>query len=246
MDNFDEFEFKPITEGLGFHKKTQRPKLDLGETLQGKTLPKAPAREGIGRASQFTKLGEEKIELYPQASSPQTNTQISPSQKVRGPSYQLNKTTFAEEEKVAPRSNFSKTAISVAIPSIFFDAIVVIGLTGLFLFATFLIAKVDPVTVVKMIPQEPMTTIGLVLLVFSVLQGYLLISRCFFSSTLGEWAFEIEVGTTAQQNLISYPFRVLLRSLITLATGIILLPLMSLIIGRDIAGRISGVSLYRG
>ena len=32
MDPFDEFEFKPLTEGLGFHKKAEQLKSDVKST----------------------------------------------------------------------------------------------------------------------------------------------------------------------------------------------------------------------
>ncbi len=252
MDNFDEFEFKPITEGLGFHKKTQKPKLDVSENLPGKTLPHAPRRSAdtLGRPSQFTKLGDEKVSLDHQPApqlgyqSPMQRPLNQPATKQNRPSFQMPTTqTFIEE----PRQRyFAKEAISVSLPSIFFDAVVVVGLTSLFLFAAFLVAKVDPLTVLHMLPQDPMTAVGLFVLVFSVIQGYLLIARSFFGSTLGEWAFEIEVGDRAEQESIAYPLRILLRSLVTTLTGLVLLPLISLITGEDVAGRISGVSLHRG
>ncbi len=252
MDNFDEFEFKPITEGLGFHKKNQKQKLDLSDTIRGKSMPSAP-----GTRSQFSKITEEKIapsanrnsqpSSRPQAPSAQPNLQ---QQRQRPqPQYRINQTEFVEEPRSAPQQQkrqFSKEEISVALPSIFFDSIVIVGLTGLFLFATFLIARVDPVNVIKMIPQDPMTALGVAVLVFSLIQGYLLVSRSFFGSTLGEWAFEIEVGTPEEQSSALYPIRILWRSALTTATGMVLLPLISILMGQDIAGKLSGINLYRG
>jgi len=236
LDNFDEFEFKPITEGLGFHNKTQKPKLDLSDTLYGKTLPSAPPKVRQEVKSQFTKLETERP-VRP-AVQPQQ-----PARSKKGPEYLINnKVDFVESTEV----NFAKREVPVDWLSIFFDSIVVLGLVGLFLFATFLIAKVEPLTVIKMIPHDPMTAAGMAVLTFSVIQGYLLISRSFFGSTLGEWAFEIEVGTVTDQESPLYPLRVVWRSFLIFFTGLIILPLLSLTMGYDVAGKISGVSLYRG
>jgi hypothetical protein len=255
VDNFDEFEFKPITEGLGFHKKNQKPKLDLSDTLKGKSMPNAPGSR-MGQ-SQFSKVAEEKIApgadpRSPQPTRPSTRSQTPAQQtnlqRPRQPQYQINQTEFIEEPKATPQSRrqFIKEEISVALPSIFFDSIVIVGLTGLFLFATFLIARVDPINVIKMIPNDPMTAMGVGVLVFSLIQGYLLVSRAFFGSTLGEWAFEIEVGTPEEQMSALYPIRILWRSALTTVTGLILLPLISLALGQDIGGKLSGINLYRG
>ena len=263
MDNFDEFEFKPITEGLGFHKKNQNQKVDLSETLRGKTLPNSP---GSRVNSQFSKIADEKLneKIAPGPSRNQqplrqpavgTQTPVSNNlQRQRSPpQYRINQTEFIEEPKTqqvgaqkTARGQFNKEEISVALPSIFFDSIVIVGLTGLFLFVTFLIAQVDPINVIRMIPHDPMTSLGAGVLVFSLIQGYLLVSRSFFGSTLGEWAFEVEVGTPDEQSSILYPFRVLWRSILTTLTGLVLLPLLSIVMGRDIGGSLSGVNLYRG
>lgn len=253
MDNFDEFEFKPITEGLGFHKKNQKQKLDLSDTLRGKTMPSAPGSRV--QQSQFSKVVEEKIAPTANIRSPQPSArQQAPSQQQTNlqrprsqPQYQINQTEFVEEAKATPqRRHLSKEEISVALPSIFFDSIVIVGLTGLFLFATFLIARVDPINVIRMVPNDPMTALGVGVLVFSLIQGYLLVSRAFFGSTLGEWAFDIEVGTQEEQMSALYPIRILWRSALTTITGLVLLPLISLVIGQDLAGRLSGLYLYRG
>jgi hypothetical protein len=43
----------------------------------------------------------------------------------------------------------------------------------------------------------------------------------------------------------SYPLKVAIRSLLNIVTGIVLLPLVSAMLGRDVAGQLSGVKLYR-
>ena len=49
MTDFDEFEFKPLTEGLGFHKKAEKIKTEiksasLARETTARAIPEAPPR----------------------------------------------------------------------------------------------------------------------------------------------------------------------------------------------------------
>ncbi len=90
-----------------------------------------------------------------------------------------------------------------------------------------------------------MTQISLGVLFVAVMQMYAIIARSFFGRTLGEWTFDLQIGRDEEQKLESYPLRIALRSLVTTVTGLVLLPILSLILGRDLAGWLSGVQLYR-
>ena len=79
----------------------------------------------------------------------------------------------------------------------------------------------------------------------AVLEMFLIISRSFFGRSLGEWTFDMQLGEDEQIEKASYPFQVLFRNLLILGTGFVLLPLLSLLTGKDIAGKLSGVRLYR-
>jgi hypothetical protein len=73
---------------------------------------------------------------------------------------------------------------------------------------------------------------------------YMVILRCFLGYTIGEWACDLRLGRPHQFVQPTYPIRVLLRFLLNLATGMITLPLLSLIVGQDLAGRWTGVALF--
>jgi hypothetical protein len=89
------------------------------------------------------------------------------------------------------------------------------------------------------------TRIHLVTLTLAVMQMYMLVSRAFFGASLGEWAFEMQLGSEAQQRKPIYPLQVIARTLVTTLTGLILLPLLSFGFGRDIAKYFTGAQLYR-
>lgn len=72
---------------------------------------------------------------------------------------------------------------------------------------------------------------------------YLVILRAFIGYTLGEKTFDIRLGLFQERYLLSYPARVIYRSFLILFTGIIILPLLSWLLGKDIAGEISGLKI---
>jgi hypothetical protein len=80
--------------------------------------------------------------------------------------------------------------------------------------------------------------------VFSCLAvAYKVTLRIFAGCTLGDWACHLRLGRMKDRCLRFYSLRVLCRAFLILATGVILLPLLSLISGQDLAGKISGLYL---
>lgn len=82
------------------------------------------------------------------------------------------------------------------------------------------------------------------LLLFAVCAWvYLITLRCLCGFTIGEWACDLRLGQPHQRLMKTYPMKVLLRSSLVIVTGLLVLPLLSLLTGRDWAGRLSGVSV---
>jgi hypothetical protein len=93
--------------------------------------------------------------------------------------------------------------------------------------------------------RDMMTQIALFVMFVAVMQMYVVISRAIFGRTLGEWTFDLQIGQDEEQKQGSYPLKVAFRSFLNIITGLVLLPLVSALLGRDIAGQLSGVKLYR-
>jgi len=253
MDNFDEFEFKPITDGLGFHNKTSKNNKNETSnsafsveklTATGRTSSREKANvyeDTFNADSSFTKveLEEELYRRRPASPSASARSPVPPTVKTQPQFVMNNHVEFSQ----APETK--RVEVPISMPAAIFDGIVIVGLTLLFAFTTLLVAQVDPLVIITMLSQDFWTQISVGVLVFSVAELYMLISRGFFGQTLGEWSFEVEVGTGLQQKSLWYPFQVVLRTLLTTATGFVLLPLLSLIVRRDIAGMLSGIKLQR-
>jgi hypothetical protein len=134
---------------------------------------------------------------------------------------------------------------SVSFASAFLDFIIVMAMSIVFLIALLMVTKINLAVVLTNLNKDPMTQISFGLLFVAVMQMYAVVARSFFGRTIGEWTFDLQLGEDKEQQMESYPLKVAWRSLLTTITGLVFLPLVSALIGHDVAGRLSGVKLYR-
>jgi hypothetical protein len=73
---------------------------------------------------------------------------------------------------------------------------------------------------------------------------YMVTTRFFIGSSLGEAACDLRLGRPQDRMSSRYFLKVIARATLIIATGIFILPLLSLIFGRDLAGSLSGVKLF--
>lgn len=72
---------------------------------------------------------------------------------------------------------------------------------------------------------------------------YLISTRILFGFSLGEWACDLRLGQPSERRGATYALKVVWRSTLILLTGLVPLPLLSLLVGRDLPGTLSGVKL---
>lgn len=266
MDPFEEFEFKPLTKGLGFHKKPSDMEM--------------PAR--MSSAPSDTKDSKKVNELnqimsrIPAFDTPVKIDPILPREEKNypGPTYRAPKFKNTEEmlhkqemkfEPQLPKHEITHEIKSSALSgevynasqathrkevpmnfgAMLFDVLVAVGLLSLFTGVTLAITDSDFAAVWANAQTDLATRLSLILLAFTVVQVYLILSRSFFGATLGEWAFEITLGSQSQQKSALYPLQVTWRSFLVAITGFIPLPFLGMIFGKDLVGRLSGVRLGR-
>lgn len=289
MDPLDDFEFKPLTDGLGFHKKSVSLKEQVKEAgLVEKSLPKTPpsappthSKDAVAAVSRSAAQAlDELMKTLDAPSSPasnmrQKNLEITeplprPSDKkatsfempmpgpvapipmpgtdavISTPKVKINVKPSTGTRRSAADSPVSNlVAVSASVPSAILDAVVVLALTMIFMTALVSVTKVDVLNLVLYSKQDITTQGSLAILYFAVFLMYAVIARSFFGKTLGEWTFDHQMGTAEDQKKSMYPLKVVARALVTLATGIVVLPILSMLFGKDLAGRISGVQLYQ-
>lgn len=90
--------------------------------------------------------------------------------------------------------------------------------------------------------QHKLILFGEVFFVFG--WAYMISIRSLMGSTIGEWSCELRLGQPHERLQTGYVFRVALRSTLILLTGVVTLPILSLIFGRDLAGVLSGLRLF--
>ncbi len=72
---------------------------------------------------------------------------------------------------------------------------------------------------------------------------YFLVLRAFFGFTVGEWACNLRMGTLEQRFEKFYLLRVMARSLLIFGTGLIFVPLLSVLLGEDLLEKVTGLKL---
>jgi hypothetical protein len=287
QDPFEEFEIKPLSEGLGFHKKSvplseqikksgltesrtaqvpsltmeEREKIqpsgnrpqaftDLLKALESPVGPKErqPVRTEAVRVTEplpapgSSKKRATDMEIH----RPETPT--FPSLKVQRPMHSpLNKAieNAGLKRGAADSPNRMLERAPVAIPSALLDGIVIFALGLVFLVALMTITKVDLATLIFRTGLDVPTKVAFGALFGSVLMMYVVVARSFFGRTLGEWTFDYQMGDDQQHKSATYPLRVLLRSILAVLTGVVVLPLLSLILNRDLLAPLTGLQLYR-
>lgn len=122
------------------------------------------------------------------------------------------------------------------------DVLVSISLTLIFVaLASYLGKKVFSYNV---FPKDYASLLPLILQIsIGIYWIYSVIVRVFTGCTLGENSCDLRLGQPSQRLQASYAFKVALRTSLNLISGIIVLPILSVLLKTDIAGKISGLKL---
>jgi hypothetical protein len=75
--------------------------------------------------------------------------------------------------------------------------------------------------------------------------AYIVMLRIIMGRSLGEWACGLRLGDYYQQQKNNYAFKVIVRSLLVFATGVILFPMISIFYKQDLAGKLIGLELKK-
>jgi hypothetical protein len=124
------------------------------------------------------------------------------------------------------------------------DACVLLSLSSLFLLVFAKIVQMPAFSVLRTVRSTSDFLFLLVGIYFVTSWFYLVLLRSFFGGTVGEYTCDLRLGPPMAHLRGGYLWRVILRSTLTVCCGLILLPLISLFVGFDLAGRASGLRLY--
>ncbi|MNK08044.1 hypothetical protein D3C87_259680 [compost metagenome] len=73
---------------------------------------------------------------------------------------------------------------------------------------------------------------------------YLIAIRGLMGASIGEWACNLRLGQPHERLGSFYILKVAFRSTLILLTGVIVLPFLSMLFGRDVAGIVTGLKLF--
>jgi len=257
MDPFEEFEFKPLTEGLGFHKKkaNAQKSADLDSSFEvtkpGKSLNQTglslleedavdPLRSPLPRKSNAPNPA-------PETTGSPSSSAVDEILKTLQQNRRLDFETKAAAKataQAAPKTDEYKLDLW-NFSSAMLDTMLVIASSLLCMIIVLMITKADLIANLTSPDEEGMIYLSTFALLASVSLIYLLVNRMFLGATPGEWAFEQRIGKPEEMTTAMYSVRVLARSLLVIATGFVVLPILSAILKRDLAGEITGALLYK-
>lgn len=115
------------------------------------------------------------------------------------------------------------------------DALLLVGMSCVFMMIFIKIIKI-PIT------QGLLQDFVVIYILGSWL--YMITTRFFIGSSIGEAACDMRLGKPQERMSSWYFLRVFIRASLVLSTGVVVLPLLSLLFGRDIPGIISGIKLF--
>lgn len=282
-DPFEEFEFKPITEGLGFHS-------------QAKTASKSDAKTDVKSDSKIDAKPDLKFEARRAQSEHSARTEKNYDSGVRvddlldlnsletgkldqpllrtpllkrsGPAspelpsvptpkvdevlkgLQKQNWDFKDDKATAARQALKAPPEYVYHPSgydlsaVVLDAMLVIAAFLGCLIVLLMVTEIDLVAAITTASTEILAmTMGS--LFATICWVYLSVNRVFLGATPGEWVFDQRLGPAEAQGTASFAGKAILRATLLLATGIVFLPLLSIITRRDLVGRWIGLELHQ-
>lgn len=252
-DPFEEFEFKPLTEGLGFHQKPEKkPAASASpaiETFQARGLDfnevlPSPAAEPLIKAPlPRRELKSPKSTPPPAPTTSPVDDILNTLQKNRKLEIELDR-QHRQELRQSKKVETWKTAAPKFSPMLL-DAMLITAAGLLCMIIMLIVTRVDLITNLS----NPDTEGFIYLSTFSLFAGvsfiYMVIHRVFLGFTPGEWAYDLRVGHPNEQGKALFSLQVVARQILITLTGLVILPLIGWIIGKDLAGTITGATLHR-
>lgn len=239
MDQTDDFQFKPITEGLGFNKTKE---VQTKENQFNQAPAKKIARE----------LAQEIHSPLPRPESKKQDVSINDTNETID---EILKTLHNRkkyeiiEKQTAPKIPKSGAVIYKAsyleLTAGLLDSMLIIAAQLLCLIVLLSVTQIDLFASLTNPDQEGMIYIALAAQFASITWIYFSATRVFMGQTPGEWVFDQRLGTPEMMKSPTYGLKAIARASVVVATGFIFIPLLSWAIGRDLIGQLLGLQLVK-
>jgi hypothetical protein len=269
-DPFEEFEFRPINEGLGFHRKNRpqqsttptmnsasvsasgmfSPATTVGSTVFAAPLPRSENRNSeirteIRSESRFEIGSSSNRSAYSNIPSVEDDSIAKAQTAVNEILKNLNQKRQLDYIYETERTNAELKKSRPILFAAVLDGMLVVAAFLMSMIAMLTITKVDLFMNLSHPETSGMIYLATGLLFVGVVFIYMVVNRAFVGYTPGEWAFDQRLGSEKEIQSMMYIPRIALRSLLNILTGFVLLPFASYLFNKDVAGQITGVNLYR-
>lgn len=250
-DPFEEFEFRPINEGLGFHRK-QKNNFSISNTsassitsnttstMTSANLFEAPLPRNDSRSESLRSPSKKSLQVPNIEDDSIAKAQTAVNEILKNLNHKRQTDFIYETEKQKSALKKSKPFILAAT----LDAMLISAAFLLSMIAMLSVTKVDLFLNLSHSATSRFVYIATAGLFFTITFIYMVISRTFSGCTPGEWAFDQICGNDPKMAAMNYIPRVVLRTLLVMLTGFITLPLLSYLFNKDYAGELSGINLY--
>ena len=261
-DPFDEFEFKPLTSGLGFHKKTATAAATNTPNIHTNFNTSIKTTSTIHQSSTTSAQSFNLQPPLPRNEQPRNeqNTVRRPAlnvpmieddsiTKAQSAVNEILKTLNQKKQQEDLLSKNKKRLTWVnANPSLaagFLDALLTSALFLISMIAMLAITKIDLIANINQ-PDSQFMIYWATLSLFATIQFiYFITCRAFLGHTPGEWAFDQRCGSEIQQASKTYILKVTARTFLNICTGFILMSFISLVIRKDILSYLTGLRIQK-
>jgi len=232
----DEFEFRPLTEGLGFHKKAQDKPLATPKTA-------LKFQNEMPDLAIQTPLPRKGFDSTQSLKKPPTNNTVDEILKTLNEKKAID--FSSEKSKLREPAPIVYKATPWDISASLLDAMLVTAGTLLCLILLLVVTRIDLFANLYHPDAQGMVYFSLGALVVTVSWIYLVGHRVFLGFTPGEWVFDQRLGKPEEFGTSSYALKAIARSTIVLLTGFIVFPILSFIMNQDYLGKLMGVELVK-
>lgn len=265
MDSNEEFEFKPLTEGLGFHSK----KIDLAsEVKKSKMVSEMISNKIIKEVPSISNLAFTENQLDPEKLIKQPLPRVGLNEKEKASdrdsapkkdvidelieSFKKPAKSFVDEkkkdivfDKIPTEEKINGTKTAWALAPFLVDLMMVAAFFLIALIIALYVTKVDIIDFVFNSVNSVENMMVLPAILFMMIFMYGILTRIFIGGTLGEMVFDMQLGTFQDQKKAFYGFKVLARLLLVAITGFVTLPLISWVFRSDFTGKIINLQLTK-
>lgn len=244
-DPFEEFEFKPLTEGLGFQQKKKNAKAPAATGLSTRGIDfnetEAPASNPFNTP---LPRKETKERPAPTAPTPSPVDEIlNTLQKNRKLEIEIDR-QHRQELRNPKTADKWKPAAPLFSPMLL-DGMLITAASLLCMIIMLVVTKVDLLRNLSNPDTEGMVYLSTAALFLGIGSIYMIIHRIFLGFTPGEWAYDVRLGEPSQQNSAMFSLKAIARQALIVVTGVLPLPIAGLLVGKDLTGRLTGLVLTK-